>query len=115
MKLYADYIKEKHGKQIILIENEGFATYTIDISPTTGTKYIYIYDMYVAPEYRGSSTSVRIVDEIHRVAREAGCSFSLSTIVMSEPGADRAVRFQVGCGALPIGMENGILTLKKML
>lgn len=110
MKMYADYIKECHDKEIV-ITDAGFATYSFAFS-SDGIKYGFLYDMYVIPEKRGTKESLDLGNQMHKIAQENGCAFSLSTVDLRNNGAIQSLQYQLKMGFVPIGMQNQVITLR---
>lgn len=75
MSLYAEYIKEREGKDIIEDE-KGFATYLY----TPVRNEIYIVDVYVRPEYRMQGIAKQYVDNIEEIAKEMNCDYLLTSV-----------------------------------
>lgn len=66
MKLFAEYLKEREG--VDLIHNEkGFAIYSIL------NNECYIRDIYVLPEYRKSHVATELANQIQDIAKAKGC------------------------------------------
>lgn len=79
--LYAQYINEREGKEIIE-DNEGFATY-IDCEDGPG---IYIADVYVIPEARKTGKAHSYFDQIEEIARGRDKAFLRTTVESALPG-----------------------------
>lgn len=91
MSLYADYIKEREGREIV--EDEfGFATYRI------ARQECYIVDIYVSPEHRRSGHAKKYADKITEIARERGCTYLLGTIVPSTNGSTESMKALLAYG-----------------
>lgn len=73
MSLYAEYLKETFGKDIIEDE-DGFASFLIV------KKECYVETVYVRPEARSSKHSFQYVDRIVEIAKEQGCQYLLTTV-----------------------------------
>ncbi len=65
MSLFADYIKEHSGKEIIE-DSCGFATFYVVRDG------IYIEDIYVVPSFRKAKHASYYADEITKIAKERG-------------------------------------------
>jgi GNAT superfamily N-acetyltransferase len=57
---------------------------------------MYLEDLYVRPEHRGSRLARRIMIELARIAVDAGCGRLHWTVLR---GNDRAIRFYKNIGA----------------
>jgi GNAT superfamily N-acetyltransferase len=95
--LYADFIREADGPldpALVDIEAEIAAGPPANLDPPDGvmllgrvdgdpaaiggvrhldTEIAEVKSMYVAPAYRGGGLAMRLIDELHAVAREHGC------------------------------------------
>lgn len=80
MSLYAEYIKEREGKDIIEDE-KGFATYLY----TPIRNEIYIVDVYVRPEYRRQGVARDYVDTIINIAKEKNCEYLITSVDLRNP------------------------------
>lgn len=74
MSLYADFIKEYDGFDIIEIPDVGFATYKC------AGEECYIKDVYIKPEHRSKRVSYDMQVEITKIAKEKGCTYLLGTV-----------------------------------
>lgn len=113
MKLYAEYIKERHGKELYVMENIGFASYSIETDHSTAALYIYVYDMHVTPIFRGGKVAISMVDDLYQIAKEKGCKFAITTVDLDSGGAIRALQFQLKVGMVPIALKDNLMTLKR--
>jgi|SRR5580698_4575598 GNAT superfamily N-acetyltransferase len=89
MSLYAEYIKEREGKDIVESE-KGFATYQIFDNGDC-----YIQDIYVAPEFRKTGLAVDMQKEIAQIAKEKGCSALMGSISLDDKNASRNLRIML--------------------
>lgn len=71
--LYAQYIKERQGIEIIECE-EGFITYHID------SERCRIIDIFVAQEFRKKGYGMRLALQVAEIAREAKCRIVLGQV-----------------------------------
>ncbi len=92
MSLYAQYILEHRGDEII--ENEyGFATYRYLNNDT-----VYIVDIYIVPEYRKSNKASVIADEVVRAAKLRGCVKLLGTVTPTAKNSTVSLKVLLGYG-----------------
>lgn len=73
MSLFAEYINETQGREIIEADF-GFATYVIN------GPQVYIEDIYVRPEYRKQNFATRLADKVKEKAKAQGCTHMLGTV-----------------------------------
>ena len=86
-------IAEIDGKPV------GFALFFHNYSTWTGWRGIYLEDLYVAPEARGSGTGKALLSHIAKLAVERGCTrFEWSVLDWNTP----AIGFYKALGAVPM-------------
>ncbi len=79
-------------------EAVGFAVYFLNYSTWLGKNGIYLEDLYVTPEYRGSGAGVKLIKHIAKIAVEKDCGrFEWSVLDWNEPAID----FYNSIGASP--------------
>ena len=61
-------IAEYHGQPV------GFSLYLYKFSTFLGRAYLYLEDLYVAPEWRGRGIGKKLLTNLMRVAVEHGCT-----------------------------------------
>ena len=83
--LYAKYLKERSGKEIITNEH-GFATYLFE------QDYVYLEDVYVEPEHRRSNICFSMADEIVEIAKSKGYKKIIGSVVPGTPGATNSLK-----------------------
>lgn len=92
MSMYAKYIKELCGDEIIEADH-GFATYRyID------DKTVYLKDIYVEPAHRKSYKASVIADEIVKAAKLKGCTKLLGTVMPSANNSTLSLKALLGYG-----------------
>lgn len=70
MSLFSDYIRESGaGRHVIEINGVAFVTYFVH----TETKECYIEEMYVHPRYRNRGLGFKLLRDVAREAKGAGC------------------------------------------
>ena len=76
----------------------GFAVYFFSYSTWLGKKGLYLEDLYVSPEYRGSGAGKALLQYLARVAVATHCGrFEWSVLDWNEP----AIQFYKSLGAEP--------------
>jgi predicted GNAT family acetyltransferase len=104
--LFAQYKKEREGIEIIEKEH-GFATYY----PMEG--YMYIEDIYVVPEKRHTGLASKMADEVAEIAKSAGYSKLLGSVVPSKAGSTIALKALLGYGYKLLAAQSDALWLYK--
>ena len=108
MSLYADYIKEREGKNIIE-NNYGFATYFIK------DKECFLVDVYVIKESRKHGICQRFVKELTEIAQDAGCDILTTTVCPKAKNSTISLKVTLGCGfELDSSVSNLILFKKEI-
>lgn len=88
-----------HGL-ICLIDGQavGFAIYFYSYSTWLGRKGMYLEDLYISPEHRGSGAGKTMLRHLARIACETGCGrLEWSVLDWNEP----AIQFYLSLGASP--------------
>jgi len=85
---YLNYLKEEEGKEIIDLDGKGFFSYTLNFE----TKEMFVPDVYILPEHRGTEVKRRIVDEIDRVGLESGMEVVTGYVSMMGGDGDRFLK-----------------------
>jgi hypothetical protein len=107
--LYAMYIKEREGKEIVESEN-GFATYQI-----FPTGECYIQDIFVVPEMRKSGLTAIMQSKIADIAKTKGCHTLLGSVCMNTPDANRNLKILLNDGWMVHNMVSDMIYLNKKL
>lgn len=82
---YGLYVQELEGLEIIE-SNRGFATYKIKDEE----KELWVYDVFIRPDYRGCGIALRYVQELEDIAREANCTCLMSITNKNNNGWERS-------------------------
>jgi GNAT superfamily N-acetyltransferase len=106
MKLYADYIKEREGKELLELE-QGFATYKIR------PPECYIVDIYVKPEYRKTGVAATMADFICAIAKDRGCTTLLGSVNTAAHGATSSMRVLLAYGMVLRAAKESMIYLSK--
>ena len=106
--LYAKYIQEREGKQIL--ENEhGFFTYKIV------DKECYIEDIFIKKESRRSGIATVMANEIAQIAINAGCGYLTGTCIPSTQGATESMKAMFSYGfRIHSCQEDRIILIKEL-
>jgi GNAT superfamily N-acetyltransferase len=106
MSLWADYIREREGKEIIETD-EGFVTYEIS------GESLYLVDMYVRPELRKTGVAKAFAEEITRIAKKQGCKRLLTTVATNAAGVTISLKVILSYGFEFMQVAPGLLWFKK--
>ena len=110
MSLYAEYIKERLGDEII--EDEyGFATYRF----LNDGKTVYIVDLYVVPEERRSHVAAVMADRICKIAKEKGATEMLGTVSPSANTATESLKVLLAYGMKLLNASEQMIVFRKDL
>lgn len=91
VSLYADYIKEREGKEIV--ENsKGFATYSLQ-----GDGY-YIEDIFVKPEHRKEGVAAQLADIIAEIAISKGVKKLYGSVCPFTAGSTTSIKVLIAYG-----------------
>lgn len=74
-KLRADLFEHKYCEALVMVDSEriiGFTIYYTAYSTWKGP-ILYLEDLYVLPEYRGTGAGSKLFDEVVAIARERKC------------------------------------------
>ncbi len=91
--LYAKYIKEREGAEIIELD-EGFLSFQ------TSGEECFLKDLFILPEFRKEHVGARLVDELEKIGKERGCKIITGVICPAAQGATTAM-----LGAIKIGFS----------
>lgn len=106
--LFAQYIKERGGKEIIE-SDKGFATYYYV------NNGCYIEDIFVKEEHRKSGEASRLADQISEIARSKDCRYLYGTVCPSANGATSSLKVLLAYGFSLDNSINNLIVLKKDL
>lgn len=98
MSLFADYIKEREGTEIIEAD-EGFATYQFY------GKICYIKDIYIVPKARQKDLASKMADRIADIARSEYCDTLMGTVCLNTKQADNSIKVLMGYGMKPVRVK----------
>lgn len=106
MKMFADYIKERGGKDCIY-SDKGFATYSFNESSC------YIEEIYVTPEFRKSGEASHLTDEIAKEAQERGYNILTGSICPTANGSTESLKALLAYGFKLVSSTNNFIILSK--
>lgn len=106
MSLYAQYIQEREGFEIVETEY-GFATYQIS------NEVCYIRDLFVSKVSRGRHVASDMADKICSIAKDNNCSELLGSVHPDAKGATDSLKVLLAYGFSLKGIQNGLLIFTK--
>ena len=109
MNLYAEYLKERRNRKMVLIPDIAFATYEINGDEC------YIVDVYVTPEERHKHHATNLGNKIAEIAKEAGCKHLKGTVDLEDGTSGAALPGLLNWGYRVVHAQNNIIILKKDL
>lgn len=108
MSLYADYLREKTGDEILETEH-GFATYRyLDDA-------VYIVDIYVKPDFRKSTIASCMADAICKEAKEKGIHKLIGSVVPSSKNSTASLKVLLSYGMLLKSSSENFIVFEKEL
>lgn len=108
MSLYGQYINEHRGDGIVETDS-GFATYRF----LNEGKSVYIIDIYVLPEFRKSKAASDMADVIVRLAKIAGATELLGTVVPTAKNSTDSLKVLLGYGMTLKSASNDLIIFGK--
>lgn len=106
MSLYAEYIKEREGKEYVETEF-GFFVYEI-YKP-----YIYLSDVYIKPEMRKLGKCKEVVELVRQIGIENNCDKILTTYCIDDPNKERSRKVIELCGFTYLKTNNTMIWFEK--
>lgn len=107
MSLYADYLKERLGDDIIELE-WGFVTYRFPDQHT-----VYIVDLYIEKKSRKQGLAQLLADQVCDLAKKRGCTRLIGSVVPSANGSTNSMRVLLDYGMIPDSSTNDFILFKK--
>lgn len=108
MSLWADYMKERLGHHTIETE-DGFVVF--DVKPPK----MSIEDIYVRPEVRKGTKSLKLFNEAVARGKAQGCTEVWTQVWIGPTGAERALRVNLALGFRVMSAQNnGIILMKEI-
>ena len=106
MSLFADYIKERLGKQV-LEDDHGFVTYFFE------SDYVYVEDVYTRPESRREGKLYKMVDQVAEIAKEKGVHKMLGSVVPSANSSTESLHVLLDYGFKLYSSDKNIIYFMK--
>ena len=110
MSMYASYVRERMGDEIVETE-QGFATYRY--LKDGGVDAVYIIDIYVRTDFRKNNVASNLADHIVESAKHKGCKRLIGTINPSAKNSTDSLRVLLGYGMELYWCSQDIITFKK--
>nr|BFD59657.1 hypothetical protein CKG001_17640 [Bdellovibrio sp. CKG001] len=107
MKMYANYILERLGRDLILYPDLGFATFQIT------EKECYLVDIYVEKPYRKQDVATRLADDVVKIAKEKGCTILKGSVDLRAKNPDTSMRALLSYGLKPYSAEDSFIIFYK--
>lgn len=104
--LYAKYIKEREGHEI-LEDEYGFIAYLIS------NKECFIANMYVDQGQRGNGNGRDLIHALAEIAKSAGCEFLSATIHMNDKNCSQTLLAALLVGFEAVRAELGTIVIFK--
>jgi ribosomal protein S18 acetylase RimI-like enzyme len=109
LSLYADYIREREGIEVIELENDlGFFLYTF-----IPNNICYILDIYVKPEHRRNHIGISIYNKLEVIAKERGCIKIQASIIPSKKNSTFSLNGALANGYKLISTQNDYILVSK--
>lgn len=106
MNLWAKYVKERLGWDLIEIEG-AFIAY--ELRPPV----VILQDIYVEPELRGQKRALSLTEKVERLGIEAGCRYYQTSVWAGVVGSERSLKATLDYGFKLISAQNGCIVLQK--
>lgn len=108
--LYAQYIKEREGKEI-LETDKGFATFTV-----LNNGECYIQDIYVLPDHRQTGAASEMAARITEIAKSRDCHTLVGSVCVSTNNPTTSLKVLLAYGfKLHSVQNNNMIFLTKDL
>jgi GNAT superfamily N-acetyltransferase len=108
MSLFAEYLREREGKEIVE-SDRGFATFQVL------NNECYIEDIYVVPEYRQTGEAAKMANQIAEQAKTRGCVRLLGSVVPTARGSTTSLKVLLAYGFRLLRSDNNFIVLSKDL
>lgn len=108
MSLFAEYLKEREGKEVLETE-VGFAIYSFN-----GTE-CYLSDIFVRAGLRRSGAATELADEVSERARIAGCKILSGSVNPRLKSATTSIKVLLGYGMqLHSSSQDALIFVKEL-
>lgn len=108
MSLYAAYIKEREGKEIIETD-KGFLTFSIMKDG------IYIEDVFTSPDHRHSGESLQLVSQVSEIAKERGLTKLFCSVIPTANNSTLSLKVVLAHGFKLNSSTNNFIWLEKRI
>lgn len=102
MSMYADYLKEREGLEVLETEL-GFVAYKF--RPLD----CYIQDIYVVPTHRKAGVAASLADRVVEVAKFKGYHILTGSVDQRAQGSDDSAKVLIAYGMQPYTVENSVV------
>lgn len=108
MSVYAEYLKEREGKEVVENDN-GFLSYRIF------NDYVYIVDIYVVPEKRKTGLAKFWADQVCEIAKAKGAKTLVGSVDVRANGATESLKVLLAYGMRVDSIDGQMIYFKKDL
>jgi ribosomal protein S18 acetylase RimI-like enzyme len=95
--MYAEYLKEREGKDILQHEH-GFAIYGFNCVPGVDFPHCYLQDIWTAPALRKSGVARSMADKIAQMAKDKGIRIMFGSVDGNAKGAHASLQVLIAYG-----------------
>lgn len=106
MSLFADYKREREGKDAIETD-WGFATFAVQ------GETVYIEDLFVARSERGRGRAAHLTDMVVEKAKASGCKVLIGSVLPQAHGSTDAMKAFLAYGMKLAGIRGELIILTK--
>lgn len=106
--MWKSYLKEREGSEVLELEH-GFAVIR------QLNDCLYLQDIYVKPEHRGTGYGRKILEIVEATAKEMGYKFVLGSCSPKAEGSTVSLKAILACGFELYDCDRDIIYLKKAL
>jgi GNAT superfamily N-acetyltransferase len=112
--MYAEYIREREGKEILEHEH-GFTIYGYNCLAGVDFPHVYIQDNYVRPEHRKKGVAREMADRIAEQAKALGIKVMLGSVDTQTRGADASLKVLIAYGMSLYTVNGNMIYMQKEL
>lgn len=109
MELFAEYIKERQGLELIQDYEGGFCSYRI-----VGRE-CYLADIYVSKGKRKIGQGGALLGEIIKQALKNNCELITANIHLKDPNANDTLKAAQACGFRVVACDQDVLLISKLI
>lgn len=107
MKMYANYISERLGRDIIVYPDMGFATFQIQ------NEECYLVDIFVEKDFRRQDVGTRLADDVVKIAKQKGCTVLTGSVALNSKNPDASIKSLLFYGLNPVSANDNFIIFKK--